>query len=173
MEARRYRARRRRADDPRRSPIAPVESSTSIAICSRGIAFSAMWPDPLVMTTGVSGSADKALLRQLSGYPKALGMAGAVMLARSLLPGTHTTEPTFGLPATWIDAALKKEASLQGYTIVDAATVLSTHLTELLKGNIADRPGFCASSRIRKACAITSGGALAPTRQRNGRRSSG
>jgi alkanesulfonate monooxygenase SsuD/methylene tetrahydromethanopterin reductase-like flavin-dependent oxidoreductase (luciferase family) len=42
----------------------------------------------LVMTTGVSGSADKALLRQLSGYPKALGMAGAVMLARSLLPGT-------------------------------------------------------------------------------------
>jgi flagellar biosynthesis protein FlhA len=54
------------------------------------------------------------------------------------LPGTHTTEPTFGLPATWIDAALKEEASLQGYTVVDAATVLSTHLTELLKGNMAE-----------------------------------
>src|SRR5205807_3953281 len=52
--------------------------------------------------------------------------------------GTHTTEPTFGLPATWIDAALKEEASLQGYTVVDAATVLSTHLTELLKGNMAE-----------------------------------
>ena len=54
------------------------------------------------------------------------------------LPGTHTTEPTFGLPATWVDAALKEEAAMQGYTVVDAATVLSTHLTELLKGNMAE-----------------------------------
>jgi flagellar biosynthesis protein FlhA len=54
------------------------------------------------------------------------------------VPGIHTTEPTFGLPATWIDAALKEEASLKGYTVVDAATVLSTHLTELLKSNVSD-----------------------------------
>jgi flagellar biosynthesis protein FlhA len=54
------------------------------------------------------------------------------------VPGTHTTEPTFGLPATWVDASLKEEASLKGYTVVDAATVLSTHLTELLKGNMSD-----------------------------------
>ena len=54
------------------------------------------------------------------------------------VPGIHTTEPTFGLPATWVDAALKEEASLKGYTVVDAATVLSTHLTELLKGNMSD-----------------------------------
>jgi flagellar biosynthesis protein FlhA len=54
------------------------------------------------------------------------------------LPGTHTTEPTFGLPATWIDGALKEEASMKGYTVVDAATVLSTHLTELLKSNMAE-----------------------------------
>jgi flagellar biosynthesis protein FlhA len=54
------------------------------------------------------------------------------------LAGTHTTEPTFGLPATWIDASLKDEASLQGYTVVDAPTVLSTHLTELLKSNTAE-----------------------------------
>jgi flagellar biosynthesis protein FlhA len=54
------------------------------------------------------------------------------------MPGNHTTEPTFGLPATWVDAALKEEASLKGYTVVDAATVLSTHLTELLKGNTAE-----------------------------------
>jgi flagellar biosynthesis protein FlhA len=54
------------------------------------------------------------------------------------LPGTHTTEPTFGLPATWIDASLKEEAAMQGYTVVDAATVLSTHLTELLKGNMSE-----------------------------------
>ena len=54
------------------------------------------------------------------------------------LPGTHTTEPTFGLPATWVDAVLKEEASLKGYTVVDSATVLSTHLTELLKANVSD-----------------------------------
>ncbi|KQZ01943.1 flagellar biosynthesis protein FlhA [Pseudolabrys sp. Root1462] len=54
------------------------------------------------------------------------------------LPGNHTTEPTFGLPATWVDAAIKDEAAMQGYTVVDAATVLSTHLTELLKGNMAE-----------------------------------
>src|SRR5271167_1368618 len=54
------------------------------------------------------------------------------------MPGIHTTEPTFGLPATWVDASLKEEASLKGYTVVDAATVLSTHLTELLKNNMSD-----------------------------------
>jgi flagellar biosynthesis protein FlhA len=54
------------------------------------------------------------------------------------VPGIHTTEPTFGLPATWIDSGLKEEASLKGYTVVDAATVLSTHLTELLKANMAE-----------------------------------
>ncbi|WP_194470569.1 flagellar biosynthesis protein FlhA [Bradyrhizobium sp. CCBAU 51753] len=54
------------------------------------------------------------------------------------LPGINTLEPTFGLPATWVDAGLKEEAALKGYTVVDAATVLSTHLTELLKTNMAD-----------------------------------
>ncbi|WP_424627848.1 flagellar biosynthesis protein FlhA [Bradyrhizobium sp. SYSU BS000235] len=54
------------------------------------------------------------------------------------VPGTHTTEPTFGLPATWVEASLKEEASLKGYTVVDSATVLSTHLTELLKNNMSD-----------------------------------
>src|SRR6185369_12377511 len=58
--------------------------------------------------------------------------------AQVKLPGIHTTEPTFGLPATWVDIAQKEEATLKGYTVVDAATVLSTHLTELLKSNTAE-----------------------------------
>src|SRR3982751_6437897 len=49
--------------------------------------------------------------------------------AQVQLPGVHTTEPTFGLPATWVDDGLKEEASIKGYTVVDAATVLATHLT--------------------------------------------
>jgi flagellar biosynthesis protein FlhA len=58
--------------------------------------------------------------------------------AQVQLPGVHTSEPTFGLPATWVDAALKEEAAIRGYTVVDAATVLATHLTEILKANIAE-----------------------------------
>jgi len=54
------------------------------------------------------------------------------------MPGVHTTEPTFGLPATWVDSSLKEEASVRGLTVVDAATVLATHLTEMIKVNTAD-----------------------------------
>jgi len=54
------------------------------------------------------------------------------------LPGHHTVEPTFGLPATWVDEGLREEAALRGLTVVDAATVLSTHLSEVLKANISD-----------------------------------
>ncbi|MTH98428.1 flagellar biosynthesis protein FlhA [Roseibium sp. RKSG952] len=54
------------------------------------------------------------------------------------LPGSQTTEPTFGLPATWVEAQYREEASLRGYTVVDPATVLSTHLTETIKANIGE-----------------------------------
>lgn len=54
------------------------------------------------------------------------------------LPGTHTTEPTFGLPATWIDANLRDEAAFKGYTVVDPVTIISTHLTETLKAQMAE-----------------------------------
>jgi flagellar biosynthesis protein FlhA len=64
------------------------------------------------------------------------------------MPGVHTVEPTFGLPATWIDGALKEEASLKGYTVVDAATVLSTHLTELLKANMAELLSYAEVQKL-------------------------
>ncbi|WP_106754304.1 flagellar biosynthesis protein FlhA [Pannonibacter carbonis] len=54
------------------------------------------------------------------------------------IPGTNTTEPTFGLPATWVEAIYREDASLRGYTVVDPATVLSTHLTETIKANVAE-----------------------------------
>jgi flagellar biosynthesis protein FlhA len=66
------------------------------------------------------------------------------------LPGVHTVEPTFGLPATWIDAGLKEEASLKGYTVVDAATVLATHLTEILKANVADLLSYAEVHKLLK-----------------------
>ncbi|WP_395671617.1 flagellar biosynthesis protein FlhA [Phenylobacterium sp.] len=54
------------------------------------------------------------------------------------LPGEHMREPAFGLPATWVDESLREEATFRGYTIVDPATVLTTHLTEILKENMPD-----------------------------------
>jgi flagellar biosynthesis protein FlhA len=66
------------------------------------------------------------------------------------LPGIHTSEPTFGLPATWVDAAIKEEAAIKGYTVVDAATVLSTHLTELLKANVSELLSYGEVAKLLK-----------------------
>lgn len=51
------------------------------------------------------------------------------------ISGIHVTEPVFGLPAVWISYAERENAELLGYSVVEAATVLITHLTELLKRN--------------------------------------
>jgi flagellar biosynthesis protein FlhA len=64
------------------------------------------------------------------------------------LPGVHTTEPTFGLPATWVDQNLKEEAAIKGYTVVDAATVLATHLTEVLKTNMAELLSYAEVQKL-------------------------
>ncbi len=66
------------------------------------------------------------------------------------LAGLHTTEPTFGLPATWVDESLREEASLRGYTVVDAATVMSTHLAEVLKANMADLLSYAEVQKLLK-----------------------
>lgn len=49
------------------------------------------------------------------------------------IPGTVTKDPTFGLEAVWIDPALREQAQGLGYTVVDAGTVVATHLSQLLK----------------------------------------
>jgi flagellar biosynthesis protein FlhA len=49
------------------------------------------------------------------------------------IPGVETVEPAFGLPARWISEAEKDRAELAGYTVIDAPSVLVTHLTEVLK----------------------------------------
>ena len=49
------------------------------------------------------------------------------------MEGIPTKEPAFGLDAIWIDAAQKEEAITKGYTVVDPSTVISTHLSELIK----------------------------------------
>jgi len=66
------------------------------------------------------------------------------------LPGEHVREPAFGLPASWIDENLKEEATFRGYTIVDPATVLTTHLTEVLKDNMAELLSYAEMQKLIK-----------------------
>ena len=54
------------------------------------------------------------------------------------VPGIETTEPAFGLPALWISENEREQAELNGYTVVDAVSVLATHLTEVIKMHAAE-----------------------------------
>ncbi|GLQ05845.1 flagellar biosynthesis protein FlhA [Sneathiella chinensis] len=64
------------------------------------------------------------------------------------LPGEQTTEPTFGLPAVWVDEGQREEASFRGYTVVDPATVITTHLTEVLKDHMADLLSYAETQKL-------------------------
>ncbi|HEX3672870.1 MAG TPA: flagellar biosynthesis protein FlhA [Rhizomicrobium sp.] len=64
------------------------------------------------------------------------------------LPGTRTTEPAFGLPATWIAGSMREEASFRGLTVVDPGTVLTTHLTEVLKTHMAELLSFAETRKL-------------------------
>lgn len=60
-------------------------------------------------------------------------LAMATGIVTEELIGIPTTEPAFGLPALWIDGTRKERAETLGYTVVDAASVVATHLTEVIK----------------------------------------
>jgi flagellar biosynthesis protein FlhA len=53
------------------------------------------------------------------------------------LPGQRTTDPAFGLPAIWIEERHRETAQMAGFTVVDCATVIATHLSHLMQVNAA------------------------------------
>jgi flagellar biosynthesis protein FlhA len=57
--------------------------------------------------------------------------------ATQMLPGTKTMDPAFGLPAVWIDERHRETAQMAGFTVVDCATVVATHLSHLMQVNAA------------------------------------
>jgi flagellar biosynthesis protein FlhA len=57
------------------------------------------------------------------------------------LPGNATRDPAFGLPAIWIDTAARDQAQTMGYTVVDASTVIATHLSHLIHTHSAELLG--------------------------------
>lgn len=68
----------------------------------------------------------------------------------SLLGGEPTKEPAFGLPALWVDRSRREEANFRGVTVVDASTVITTHLTEVLKDNISDLFSYAETQKLLK-----------------------
>jgi flagellar biosynthesis protein FlhA len=64
------------------------------------------------------------------------------------LPGDRTTEPAFGLPALWIDPSLREEATLRGCTVVDPPSVLTTHLTEIVKQTMAELLSYTETQKL-------------------------
>ena len=66
------------------------------------------------------------------------------------LPGEAVKEPAFGLDAMWIDERAREEASFRGYTIVDPATVLTTHLTEIIKEHMSELLTFAEVKKLIK-----------------------
>ncbi len=57
------------------------------------------------------------------------------------LPGTETTDPAFGLPAVWIESTLREQAQNNGYTVVDASTVVTTHINHLINNYASELLG--------------------------------
>jgi flagellar biosynthesis protein FlhA len=57
------------------------------------------------------------------------------------LPGAPTQDPAFGLPAIWIEPKLRDQAHVMGYTVVDAGTVIATHLNHLILAHAAELLG--------------------------------
>jgi flagellar biosynthesis protein FlhA len=64
------------------------------------------------------------------------------------LAGEATTEPTFGLPAMWIAESNREEALFRGYTVVDPPTVITTHLTEVVKDNMPDLLSYAETQKL-------------------------
>jgi flagellar biosynthesis protein FlhA len=71
--------------------------------------------------------------------------------ARRPLAGRETREPAFGVPAVWIAPALEDQAIAAGYSVVDAVTVITTHLGELIRRHAAELMGRAESKRLMDA----------------------
>ncbi|WP_232492796.1 flagellar biosynthesis protein FlhA [Novosphingobium kaempferiae] len=64
------------------------------------------------------------------------------------LRGEVTQEPVFKLPALWIEREMRQEAGFRGLTVVDCGTVVTTHLTEIVKDNIADLLSYSETQKL-------------------------
>jgi flagellar biosynthesis protein FlhA len=78
--------------------------------------------------------------------PQLLAVSGDP--GRRVLPGKETREPAFGVPAIWIAPALEDQAIAAGYSVVDAVTVITTHLGELIRQHGYELLGRAETKRL-------------------------
>nr|WP_245881264.1 flagellar biosynthesis protein FlhA [Thalassospira marina] len=64
------------------------------------------------------------------------------------LAGEKTIEPTFNLPAMWVEQGMKEEAMFRGYTVVDPQTVITTHLTEVVKDHMPELLSYAETQKL-------------------------
>lgn len=64
------------------------------------------------------------------------------------LQGEKTKEPTFGLAAMWIDMTAREDAMFRGYTVVDCPTIITTHITELVKANMSELLSYTETQKL-------------------------
>ncbi len=82
------------------------------------------------------------------GMLLAINPGGVSSLAHQQLPGTKTTDPAFGLPAVWIEERHKEMAQMAGFTVVDCATVVATHLSHLMQVHAAKLLGRVETQQL-------------------------
>ena len=78
------------------------------------------------------------------GYYMCMDAGGVI----SPMEGERTKDPTFGLDAIWVPEDKKQEADEAGYTVVDTPTIISTHITELIRSHAAEILGLKEVSQI-------------------------
>ncbi len=73
---------------------------------------------------------------------------GGVTLSSVPLIGTATTDPAFGLPATWVEERQREQAQMAGFTVVDCSTVVATHLSHLMQVHAAKLLGRVETQQL-------------------------
>jgi len=82
------------------------------------------------------------------GMLLAINPGGVSASVQQQLPGTRTTDPAFGLPAVWIEERHKEMAQMAGFTVVDCATVVATHLSHLMQVHAAKLLGRVETQQL-------------------------
>jgi len=84
----------------------------------------------------------------MPGMLLAINPGGVSASAQQQLPGAATTDPAFGLPAVWIEERHRETAQMAGFTVVDCATVVATHLSHLMQVNAAKLLGRVETQQL-------------------------
>ena len=108
-----------------------IRSLLSLSVILLGVMFAVLM---VGLMAGIFNDFIRANAMLETGHVK-------IMTRSYTIEGTTTTDPAFGLEAVWINPEQREHAQTLGYTVVDAATVVATHMSQLLTNNAAQLLG--------------------------------